>query len=111
MVDLRPDSPAYLDWLGVELTPENGRLLFVPEGFAQGYQTLVGDCEVVYQMTHDYVPEAASGVRWNDPAFGIEWPQAAGRIISDRDLKWPDYAAGASSPTCSRRSAARLITG
>src|SRR3954453_21902094 len=58
MVDLRPDSPAHLDWLGVELTPENGRLLFVPEGFAQGYQTLVDDCEVVYQMTHEYTPAA-----------------------------------------------------
>ncbi len=92
MVDLRPDSPAYLDWLGVELTPANGRLLFVPEGFAQGYQTLVDNCEVVYQMTHEYVPEAASGVRWDDPAFGIEWPSAASRTISERDLAWPDYA-------------------
>jgi dTDP-4-dehydrorhamnose 3,5-epimerase len=91
MLDLRPDSPTYLAWQGVELTPRNGRLLFVPEGFAQGYQTLVDDCEVVYQMTHEYVPEAASGVRWDDPAFGIEWPAADERIISERDLAWPDY--------------------
>ena len=92
MVDLRADSPAHLDWLGVELTPENGRLLYVPEGFAQGYQTLVDGCEVVYQMTHEYVPDAAGGVRWDDPAFGIEWPAARSRIISERDLAWPDYA-------------------
>jgi len=91
MVDLRPESPAYLDWLSVELTPENGRLLLVPERFAQGYQTLADECEVVYQMTHEYVPEAASGVRWDDPAFGIEWPPAAVRIISERDLAWPAY--------------------
>ena len=76
IVDLRPDSPTYTQWLGVELSPENGRLLYVPKGFAQGYQTLVDDTEVAYQMSHEYVPEAASGVRWDDPAFGIEWPPA-----------------------------------
>ena len=57
-------------------TPVNGRLLYVPEGFAQGYQTLLDATEVVYQMSHEYVPSAARGVRWNDPAFGIEWPAA-----------------------------------
>jgi dTDP-4-dehydrorhamnose 3,5-epimerase len=92
MVDLRPDSPSHLDWLGVELTPENRRQLLVPEGFAQGYQTLVDDCEVVYQMTHEYVPAAASGVRWDDTAFGIEWPPARERLISERDQAWPDFA-------------------
>jgi dTDP-4-dehydrorhamnose 3,5-epimerase len=91
MVDLRPESPSYLDWLGVELTSENRRQLLVPEGFAQGYQTLVEDCEVVYQMTHQYVAAAASGVRWDDPAFGIEWPPAGDRLISERDRAWPDY--------------------
>jgi dTDP-4-dehydrorhamnose 3,5-epimerase len=108
MVDLRADSPTYLQWQGVELTPENGRLLLVPEGFAQGYQTLVDDCEVVYQMTHEYVPEAASGVRWDDPAFGIEWPPAGERIISDRDLAWPDYVA---TPAAAPAPAARLRAG
>jgi dTDP-4-dehydrorhamnose 3,5-epimerase len=92
MVDLRPGSPTQLDWLGVELSPDNGRLLYVPEGFAQGYQTLVDACEVVYQMTHEYVPEAARGVRWDDPAFQIEWPPAEQRIISERDQAWPGYA-------------------
>ena len=91
MVDLRPDSPTQLQWQGFELTPDNRRLLYVPEGFAQGYQTLADDSEVVYQMTHEYVPEAARGVRWDDPAFGIEWPAAEERIISERDRAWPDH--------------------
>ena len=91
IVDLRPDSSTYMQWRGFELSPENGRLLYVPIGFAQGYQTLVEDTEVAYQMSHEYVPEAASGVRWDDPAFGIEWPPAEQRIISPRDQAWPDY--------------------
>jgi dTDP-4-dehydrorhamnose 3,5-epimerase len=104
MVDLRPDSPAHLEWVGVELTPENGRLLFVPEGFAQGYQTLVDDCEVAYQMTHEYVPAAASGVRWDDPAFGIEWPAAEARLISERDRAWPDHAPARPAPAAPPRA-------
>lgn len=91
IVDLRPDSSTYMLWLAVELSPENGRLLYVPKGFAQGYQTLMGNTEVAYQMSHEYVPEAASGVRWNDPAFGIEWPLAKQRTISERDQAWADY--------------------
>jgi dTDP-4-dehydrorhamnose 3,5-epimerase len=91
IVDLRPESPSYTQWLGVELSQDNGRLLYVPEGFAQGYQTLVDDTEVLYQMSHHYVPDAATGVRWDDPAFGIDWPPAAERIISARDRAWPDY--------------------
>ncbi len=91
IIDLRAESPTYLRWLGIELSPENGRLLYVPTGFAQGYQTLMDGTEMAYQMSHEYVPQAASGVRWNDPAFGIEWPPAEERIISDRDRAWPDY--------------------
>ena len=64
----------------------------MPEGFAQGYQTLEDDTEVLYQMSHEYVPEAARGVRWDDPALGIDWPPAPERIISDRDRSWPDLA-------------------
>jgi dTDP-4-dehydrorhamnose 3,5-epimerase len=91
MVDLRPDSATPGGWLGVELTARNERLAYVPEGFAQGYQTLEDDSEVLYQMSHEYVPEAARGVRWNDPTFGIEWPAADERIISERDQAWPDH--------------------
>jgi dTDP-4-dehydrorhamnose 3,5-epimerase len=91
IVDLRPDSASYRQWLGVELSPDNGRLLYVPIGFAQGYQTLVDDTEVAYQMSHEYVPAAASGARWDDPAFAIEWPPARRRIISERDRAWPDH--------------------
>jgi dTDP-4-dehydrorhamnose 3,5-epimerase len=93
IVDLRPESRTHRQWTGVELTPENGRLLYIPEGFAQGYQTLADDTEVAYQMSHEYVPSAARGVRWSDPAFGIEWPAAEQRLISDRDRAWPDYRA------------------
>jgi dTDP-4-dehydrorhamnose 3,5-epimerase len=91
IVDLRPVSQTYRQWLAVKLTPQNGRLLYVPEGFAQGYQTLEDDTEVAYQMSHEYVPEAAGGVRWDDPAFDIAWPPAEERIISDRDRAWPDH--------------------
>jgi dTDP-4-dehydrorhamnose 3,5-epimerase len=73
----------------VELTPANGRLMYVPEGFAQGYQTLADDTEVAYHMSHAYVPSAASGVRWDDPCFGIRWPLAERRLISERDRAWP----------------------
>jgi dTDP-4-dehydrorhamnose 3,5-epimerase len=91
MVDLRLGSPSRHGWLGVELTAHNERLAYVPEGFAQGYQTLEDDTEVLYQMSHHYVPEVARGVRWDDAAFGIEWPAAKERIISERDRAWPDH--------------------
>ena len=93
MVDLRPNSPTANGWLGVELTAANERLAYVPVGFAQGYQTLEDDTEVLYQMSHQYVPGAARGVRWDDPAFGIDWPAADKRIISQRDRTWPNHAA------------------
>jgi dTDP-4-dehydrorhamnose 3,5-epimerase len=93
MVDLRPDSETRYEWVGVELSAENERLAYVPEGFAQGYQTLEDDTEVLYQMSHEYVPESARGVRWDDPAFGIEWPLAENRLISERDRAWPDHSA------------------
>lgn len=89
MVDLRPDSPTRNEWLGAELSARSERLAYVPEGFAQGYQTLEDDTEVLYQMSHHYVPEAARGVRWDDPTFEIDWPPADRRIISERDQTWP----------------------
>ena len=93
MVDLRPGSRTRNDWVGVELSASSQRLAYVPEGFAQGYQTLEDNTEVHYQMSHHYVPEAARGVRWDDPAFGIDWPGAEERIISPRDQAWPDHGA------------------
>jgi dTDP-4-dehydrorhamnose 3,5-epimerase len=93
MVDLRPDSPTRNEWVGIELSSRAERLAYVPEGFAQGYQTLEDDTEVLYQMSHRYVPEAARGVRWDDPALGIDWPGANGRLISERDRTWPDLDA------------------
>ena len=94
IVDLRPDSPTYAEWLGVELDAEQGTALYVPKGFAHGFQTLVDGADVLYMISDPYVAAAASGVRWNDPAFAIEWPGAGARTISERDLAWPDYRVG-----------------
>lgn len=93
MVDLRPDSPTYCRWYGAELTPDNGRAFYIPVDVAHGFQTLVDETEVSYQMSHEYVPEAARGVRFDDPAFGVEWPLPAGgaRHMSDRDRTYPDF--------------------
>jgi dTDP-4-dehydrorhamnose 3,5-epimerase len=111
MVDLRPDSPTCNEWLGAELSARSERLAYVPEGFAQGYQTLEDDTEVLYQMSHRYVPEAARGVRWDDSALDIDWPSADKRVISERDRAWPDLSSnGATRPAASSRSAARWIT-
>ena len=74
ILDLRPDSPTFKEWLGVELTAENRRILYVPEGFAHGFQTLEDNTEVFYQMSEFYHPECARGVRWDDPALAVEWP-------------------------------------
>ena len=93
MVDLRRGSATRNEWLGIELSARNERLAYVPEGFAQGYQTLEDDTEVLYQMSHRYMPEAARGVRWDDPDLGIEWPAADERLISERDREWPDLRA------------------
>jgi dTDP-4-dehydrorhamnose 3,5-epimerase len=91
IIDLRPHSPTYMQWLGVELTADNRTMLYVPEGFAHGYQTLTDDTEAFYQMSQFYHPEAARGVRWNDPVFGIAWPAVSHRLISTKDESWPDY--------------------
>ena len=91
-VDLRPDSPTYLGWHGVELSADNRRGLYLPVGCAHGFQTLTADCEVQYLMGHVYVPDAARGVRWDDPAFGIRWPAAQGkRTMSEKDRGYPDF--------------------
>jgi dTDP-4-dehydrorhamnose 3,5-epimerase len=88
IVDLRPDSPSYRRWHGVELSAERRCALYVPEGFAQGFQTLVDDTEVLYLMSQLYRPEAARGLRWDDPALGIAWP-IADPLLSDHDRGLP----------------------
>jgi dTDP-4-dehydrorhamnose 3,5-epimerase len=92
ILDLRPESPTYKQWLGVVLTADNQKALYVPEGFAHGYQTLVDDCEVFYPVSQFYTPGSERGVRWNDPAFAIRWPLTEGLVISDKDQNWPDYS-------------------
>jgi dTDP-4-dehydrorhamnose 3,5-epimerase len=91
IIDLRPESPSFKQWIGVELTADNGRALYVPEGFAHGYQTLAPATEVHYLVTEFYTPASEGGVRWNDPAFGIEWPEVENRLISEKDAAWPDF--------------------
>lgn len=87
-VDLREDSPTYLQWAAVELTEDNRLMFYIPEGFAHGYQTLADETEVFYQMSEYYHPESARGLRWNDPALGIEWPLPVS-VISPKDLENP----------------------
>ncbi len=84
IVDLRPESPTYCEWTAVELSADNYRMLYIPENFAHGFQTLEDDTEVFYQMFESYAPDLARGVRWDDPAFGITWP-IADPIISEKD--------------------------
>ncbi len=88
IVDLRADSPSYKRWHAVELSAGNRRALYVPEGFAQGFQTLADDSEVLYLMSQFYRPDAARGLRWDDPALGIAWPIADPQL-SDRDRSLP----------------------
>jgi dTDP-4-dehydrorhamnose 3,5-epimerase len=85
VIDLRIDSPTYCQWLSVELNAENRLALYIPEGFAHGFQTLTDDTEVFYMISEFYHPECARGVRWNDPAFGISWPLEGEMVISNRD--------------------------
>jgi dTDP-4-dehydrorhamnose 3,5-epimerase len=87
-LDLRPDSPAYRQWVGVELTSRNRLGLYIPEGVAHGFQTLAEDSEVFYQISVPYHPESGRGVRWNDPAFGIRWPLAE-PLLNERDDSYP----------------------
>ena len=92
IVDLRPASPRFLRWAAVELTAENRRAVYVPEGVAHGFLTLEDDTEVCYQISAEHRPELARGVRWDDPAFGIRWP-APVRVIAERDASYPDFEA------------------
>ena len=88
IIDMRLDSPSYRKWTGVELTAENYRMLYVPERFAHGFQTLEDDTEVTYQVSQFYSPESERGVRYDDPVFQVEWPLPV-EVISEKDIAWP----------------------
>ncbi len=92
IIDLRRDSPTYLHWFGIELSAENRRMLYVPEGFAHGYQTLEPDTEVFYQVSEFYHPGSEQGIRWDDPAIAVDWPLEP-TVISEKDKNYPDYPA------------------
>jgi len=91
MLDLRPESPAYLKWHARVLSEENGEAFFIPKGVAHGFQTLHANCEIFYEMFDAFDSKAASGVRWDDPVFGIVWPEEAERTISPKDRSYPDF--------------------
>lgn len=89
-VDLRPDSESYCRWFGLELSGDGPDMLYIPEGCAHGFLTLEPGTDIHYQITSPYAPEQAAGVRWDDPAFSIEWPGMP-RVISERDRNYPDF--------------------
>ena len=91
IIDLRADSPTFKNWFAVELTDKNRKMLYIPERFAHGFQTLKDNTEVFYQMSEYYSPEHSRGIRWNDPSFSIQWPEDK-RIISKRDQQYPDFS-------------------
>lgn len=90
IIDLRPDSPTFKQWIGVELTQDNYKMLYVPEDFAHGFITLEDNSEVTYLVTQFYTPGAEAGIRWNDPLFNINWPVEP-TVISEKDRNHPDY--------------------
>ena len=90
IIDLRRESSTFAQWTGAELTAENHRMIYVPKGFAHGFLTLQDHSEVFYQMSEFYAPAHASGVRWNDPVFGIEWPIGVS-VMTDKDRTFPDF--------------------
>jgi dTDP-4-dehydrorhamnose 3,5-epimerase len=92
IIDLRPSSSTFLQWIGVTLSADNRTVLYVPKGFAHGFQTLADQTEVFYQMSDFYAPQHAAGLRWNDAACKIEWPLAV-TVISARDQSYPDFMA------------------
>jgi dTDP-4-dehydrorhamnose 3,5-epimerase len=100
IVDLRLQSPTYAQWQGFDLTAQNRRAIYIPKGFAHGFQTLTDNAEIAYQISTSYVPESACGYRYDDTAFNITWPFAV-TVITERDLGWPAFEirAQVSSPS------------
>jgi dTDP-4-dehydrorhamnose 3,5-epimerase len=90
-LDLRPESATFRQWIALELSARNRLMIYLPAGLAHGFQTLTDDTEVFYTVSDIYAPEYATGVRWNDPAFGIEWPDEENRLINSRDEQYPDF--------------------
>lgn len=90
-VDLRPDSPTRGRWFGIELSADEGTMLYVPEGFAHGYQALADGTEMYYLTSARYAPSSASGLRYDDPALGIRWPELV-TVVSEQDRSWPAFA-------------------
>jgi dTDP-4-dehydrorhamnose 3,5-epimerase len=92
IIDLRPDSATFKQWVSVELSAENHRMLYIPAGLANGFQTLMDNSEVFYQMSEFFHPECARGVRWDDPVFAIEWPEIQHRIVTSSDRSYADFS-------------------
>ncbi len=90
-VDLRPGSPTFKQWTGVELSAENRSMVYLPGDCGHGFQTLTDDTEVFYMVSGVYAPESGRGYRWNDPALGIEWPDVGERVLNERDETYPDF--------------------
>jgi dTDP-4-dehydrorhamnose 3,5-epimerase len=88
VVDIRPNSPTYKKWVGVELSADNGRMLYVPPGLAHGFCVLSEEVDFVYKVTEEYAPELERGIKWNDPEIGVQWPIAE-PIVSPRDAQLP----------------------
>ncbi len=92
IIDMRSDSSTYKQWVGVELDKDNYKMFYIPKGCAHGYQVLVDNTEVFYQVSQFYTPQSEMGVRWDDPAFGIKWPEIDNRIVSEKDKCWKNYS-------------------
>jgi dTDP-4-dehydrorhamnose 3,5-epimerase len=96
IIDLRQNSQTFVRHFAIKLTAENHKMIYIPEGFAHGFQTMEDNTEVFYQMSQFYAPDYARGVRWDDPAFGIKWPTPRGdRHIGKRDRSYPNFQAEA----------------
>ena len=90
IIDLRPESPTFTQWIGNELSEDNYRMVYAPEYFAHGFVSLEDECEVYYPVTEFYTPQAERGIRWNDPAFNIKWPVPI-EIFTEKDMSHPDF--------------------
>ena len=90
ILDLRSESETFKQWIGVELSQDNYKMIYAPEGFAASFQTLVDDVELFYQVSQEYMPEYERGVKWNDPAFKINWPLEP-TVMSEKDRTWPYF--------------------